>query len=74
MNDYDQSGFPSIGSGADPDGVTTTSVFRLGQEYTLRQVSGAWAFRSQFNLGAGIFGATDNEEPIADGQFFRALP
>ena len=69
----DQSGFPSIGSGADQDGVTTTSVFRLGQEYTLRQVSGAWAFRSQFNLGVDILGATDNEEPTADGQFFSWL-
>lgn len=67
-----QEGTP-FGQGADEDGVTTTSVFRLGQEYIKREVSGAWAFRSQFNLGVNIFGATDNEAPVPDGQFFSWL-
>lgn len=67
-----QEGRP-FGQGADEDGVTTTSVFRLGQEYIKREVSGAWAFRSQFNLGANIFGATENEAPVPDGQFFSWL-
>ena len=62
-----------FGLGADEDGNTTTSVFRFGQEYIKRQVSGAWAWRSQFNLGTGIFGATDNDEPIPDGQFLSWL-
>ncbi|MEO1672703.1 MAG: ShlB/FhaC/HecB family hemolysin secretion/activation protein [Cyanobacteria bacterium J06631_2] len=62
-----------FGQGADEDGNTTTSVFRLGQEYIKRQVSGAWALRSQFNLGTNIFGATANDEPIPDGQFLSWL-
>ncbi|MCC0177137.1 ShlB/FhaC/HecB family hemolysin secretion/activation protein [Waterburya agarophytonicola K14] len=67
-----QSGFP-FGLGSDENGETTTSVLRFGQEYIKRQVSGAWAFRSQFNLGFGAFGATENEEPIPDGQFISWL-
>lgn len=62
-----------FGQGADEEGNTTTSVFRFGQEYIKRQVSGAWAFRSQFNLGANIFGATENDEPIPDSQFVSWL-
>ncbi|MEO1466513.1 MAG: ShlB/FhaC/HecB family hemolysin secretion/activation protein, partial [Cyanobacteria bacterium J06633_1] len=67
-----QEGTP-FGQGADEDGNTTTSVFRLGQEYIRRQVSGAWALRSQFNLGTNIFGATENDEPTPDGQFLSWL-
>ena len=67
-----QEGTP-FGQGPDEDGVSTTSVLRLGQEYIRRQVSGAWAFRSQLNLGINAFGATENEEPIPDGQFFSWL-
>ncbi|MEL6928784.1 MAG: ShlB/FhaC/HecB family hemolysin secretion/activation protein [Cyanobacteria bacterium J06600_6] len=62
-----------FGLGADEEGNTTTSVFRFGQEYVRRQVSGAWAFRSQFNLGANILGATENDEPIPDSQFVSWL-
>ena len=64
-----QEGTP-FGLGADEDGNTTTSVFRFGQEYIKREVSGAWAFRSQFNLGANILAATENNEPVPDSQFF----
>lgn len=67
-----QEGRP-FGLGADDNGNTTTSVFRLRQEYVRRQVSGAWSFRSQFNLGANIFDATENDEPIPDGQFLSWL-
>jgi len=67
-----QRGAP-FGQGADPDGNTTTSVVRFGQEYIKRQVSGAWALRSQVNLGANILGATENEEPVPDGQFLSWL-
>lgn len=59
--------------GPDEDGVSRTSVFELGQEYTLRDVSGAWAFRSQFRFGTGLFDATENPSPIPDGQFFSWL-
>ncbi|MGD1920875.1 MAG: ShlB/FhaC/HecB family hemolysin secretion/activation protein [Pleurocapsa sp.] len=67
-----QEGFP-FGEGADEDGETTTTVIRFGQEYIKRQVSGAWAFRSQLNFGVNAFGATENENPIPDGQFFSWL-
>ncbi|MEL7419914.1 MAG: ShlB/FhaC/HecB family hemolysin secretion/activation protein [Cyanobacteria bacterium J06555_3] len=67
-----QEGTP-YGQGADEDGNNTTSVFRLGQEYIRRQVSGAWALRSQFNLGANILGATENDEPTPDSQFLSWL-
>ena len=67
-----QNGFP-FGAGPDDDGVSKTSVFRLGQDYILRQTTGAWALRSSFNFGVDIFGATNNEEPVPDGQFFSWL-
>ena len=47
-----------FGVGPDADGVSTTSVFRFGQDYTLRDNDGAWTMRSQFNLGTGLFNAT----------------
>ena len=47
-----------FGLGADANGVSTTSVFRFGQEYLLREAEGVWAMRSQFNLGTGLFNAT----------------
>jgi hemolysin activation/secretion protein len=47
-----------FGVGPDANGVSTTSVFRFGQDYTLRDNDGAWSLRSQFNLGTGLFGAT----------------
>ena len=67
-----QEGAP-FGAGADENGETTTSVIRFGQEYVRRQVSGAWAGRSQFNLGINALGATENEDPIPDGQFISWL-
>ena len=67
-----QDGFP-FGEGPDEDGVSRTSVFSLGQEYTLRDTSGAWGFRSLFRLGVDIFDATDNDSPVPDGQFFSWL-
>jgi hemolysin activation/secretion protein len=50
---------------------TTTSVFRFEQDYVIRDVRGAWGFRSQFNVGTAILGATSNRNP--DGQFFSWL-
>lgn len=46
----------------------TTSVIRFGQEYVRREPTGAWALRSQFNLGTGLLDATT--DTIPDGQFF----
>ena len=59
-----------FGIGPDEDGVSRTSVFNLGQEYTLRDTNGTWGFRSLFRIGVDIFDATDNDSPIPDGQFF----
>ncbi|MDJ0535255.1 MAG: ShlB/FhaC/HecB family hemolysin secretion/activation protein [Xenococcaceae cyanobacterium MO_207.B15] len=73
-----QGGFP-FGIGPDEDGISRTSVFNLGQEYTLRDTSGAWGFRSLFRIGVDIFDATDNDVPDEngdyppDGQFFSWL-
>jgi hemolysin activation/secretion protein len=62
-----------FGFGPDNEGVSTTSVFKLGQDYILRDVTGAWALRSQFSIGTGLFGATANTEPIPDSHFLSWL-
>ena len=54
-----------FGFGPDANGVSTTSIFRFGQDYTLRDPDGTWALRSQFNLGTGLFGATFVTTPNA---------
>lgn len=59
-----------FGIGPDADGNSKTRVLRFGQDYTKRDTTGAWALRSQFNFGLGIFDATDNADPIPDGRFF----
>ena len=62
-----------FGIGPDEDGISRTSVVRFGQEYIRRDVQGAWAFRSQFNLGVDLFNATTNDHPIPDSRFFSWL-
>ena len=47
-----------FGIGPDSNGVSTTSVFRIAKDYTLRDVDGAWSLRSQINIGTGLFNAT----------------
>lgn len=59
-----------FGIGPDEDGVSRTSVFRFGQDYVRRDARGAWALRSQFNIGTGLLDATINEAPIPDSRFF----
>jgi len=51
--------------------ASTTSVIRLGQDLVRRDPQGAWAVRSQFSLGTGLFDATTEGTP--DGQFFSWL-
>ncbi|MGK7947815.1 MAG: ShlB/FhaC/HecB family hemolysin secretion/activation protein [Xenococcaceae cyanobacterium] len=63
-----QNGFP-FGEGPDADGVSRTSVFNLGQEYTLRDTAGAWGFRSLLRVGVDIFDATDNDVPNQNGEY-----
>jgi hemolysin activation/secretion protein len=62
-----------FGIGPEADGTSRTSVIKLGQEYVRRDVQGAWAVRSQFNIGTGLLNATTNPDPIPDGQFFSWL-
>lgn len=59
--------------GVEEDGVSRTSVIKFGQDYVKRSVSGAWALRSQFNIGTDIFEATENEGDAPDGQFVSWL-
>jgi hemolysin activation/secretion protein len=67
-------GFPfGFGIGPDEDGVSRTRVLKFGQDYVKRDLQGAWALRSQFNLGLGILDATENDAPIPDGRFFSWL-
>jgi hemolysin activation/secretion protein len=62
--------FPVGSSGADVNGNTRTRVLKFGQDYLSRDVQGAWAVRSQLNLGLNIANATTNSSPIPSGQFF----
>ncbi|MBW4620861.1 MAG: ShlB/FhaC/HecB family hemolysin secretion/activation protein [Cyanosarcina radialis HA8281-LM2] len=63
----------ALSIGPDENGISRTSVFRLGQDYIKRDPKGAWAFRSLFSLGTGLFDATSNPDPIPDGRFFSWL-
>ncbi len=58
-----------FGSGPSADGITRTSTFKIGADYLRRDVQGAWSVRSLLNIGTGLFDATDNDDPIPDGQF-----
>lgn len=62
-----------FGLGPDPEGRTTTTVLKFGQDYLRRDARGAWAVRSQFSLGLDVFNATRNANPIPDGQFLSWL-
>lgn len=46
------------------------SVIEFGQDYLRRDLNGAWAFQSQFNIGTGLFNATvDSNSDLPDGSF-----
>jgi hemolysin activation/secretion protein len=59
----------AIIAGADSEGKTKTRVVQFSQEYTSLDDIGNWSLRSQFNLGLGGFGATNNTRPTPDGKF-----
>jgi hemolysin activation/secretion protein len=59
----------AIVAGSDADGKTRTRVVQFSQEYTSLDDIGNWSLRSQFNLGLGGFGATNNTRPTPDGKF-----
>jgi hemolysin activation/secretion protein len=69
---FDNIPFP-FGRGVEADGVSRTSVIQFGQDYVRRDRRGAWALRSQFNVGTGLFDATANEGSLPDGQFISWL-
>lgn len=48
-------------------------MVKFGQDYLRRDVRGAWALRSLFSLGTGLFDATVNEDPVPDGRFLSWL-
>ncbi|NJL00069.1 MAG: ShlB/FhaC/HecB family hemolysin secretion/activation protein [Spirulinaceae cyanobacterium SM2_1_0] len=58
-----------FGFGPEADGSSTTSVFKFGQDYLRRDPTGAWALRSQFSFGTGLFDATSNTGDIPDSHF-----
>lgn len=63
---FEDQGFP-FGIGPDANGNSKTRVLKFGQDYVKRDPLGAWAFRSQFNLGLGILNATENDSPSLMG-------
>lgn len=60
-------------SGPDAEGNSRTRVIKFGQDYVKRDLQGAWALRSQFSFGTGLFDATINVDPTPDGNFFSWL-
>ncbi|NET72585.1 MAG: ShlB/FhaC/HecB family hemolysin secretion/activation protein [Sphaerospermopsis sp. SIO1G2] len=69
---FDDIGF-GFGIGPDENGNSRTRTINFGQYYISRGQSGAWSLSSQFNLGVGIFDATENAGAIPDGRFFSWL-
>lgn len=51
----------------------SASVIQFSQDYLRRDVQGAWALRSQFNLGVDWLDATNASSPLPDSQFFSWL-
>jgi hemolysin activation/secretion protein len=69
---FNDTPFP-FGIGPDADGNSRTRVLKFGQDYVKRDLQGAWAVRSQFNLGLGLLDATINSGSVPDGRFFSWL-
>ncbi|AUC61578.1 hypothetical protein AA637_10685 [Cyanobacterium sp. HL-69] len=60
-----------FGIGPDENGISRTNVLTFGQDYVRREQFGAWAVRSQFRLGMGLFDVTTSQAPNnPDGYFF----
>ncbi|MEA5464431.1 ShlB/FhaC/HecB family hemolysin secretion/activation protein [Leptothoe sp. PORK10 BA2] len=51
----------------------SATVIQFSQDYLRRDVQGAWALRSQFNLGVDWLGATNASSPLPDSQFVSWL-
>ncbi len=59
----------AIIAGADSEGKTKTRVVQFSQDYTSLDAVGNWSLKSQFSLGLGGLGATNNPRPTPDGKF-----
>ena len=64
--EFSTAGSPSVSNGR-------TRVIKLGQDYVKRDEKGAWAVRSQFSIGTGLFDATETSDSSPDGQFVSWL-
>lgn len=63
-----------FGVGPNDDGITRTNVLSFGQDYVKRETTGAWALRSQFRMGVGLFDVTtSNRSNDPDGYFLAWL-
>ncbi|NEO86231.1 MAG: BamA/TamA family outer membrane protein, partial [Spirulina sp. SIO3F2] len=62
-----------FGFGPEPDGTTTTTVLKLGQDYIKRDPQGAWALRSQFSIGLDLLSPTINSGSTPDSRFVSWL-
>lgn len=62
----------ALSPGADDEGRTNISALRFFQEWFYKGDSTALAIRSQFSIGLGIFGST-NQEVAPDTYFFSWL-
>lgn len=61
----------AFGFGANDEGITRTSNFIFGQQYSHRTTSGAWVVDSEFNFGTDLFGATAGRWNEPGGMFNR---
>lgn len=62
-----------FGIGPDTNGNSKTRTLKFGQDYTRRDIYGAWSIRSLFSFGLDIFNPTINSDTIPDGRFFTWL-
>ena len=61
----------ALSTGADEDGETRITALRFFQEWSKRNQKQVFGLRSQFNVGLGLFNASNHDdENIPDGQFF----
>jgi hemolysin activation/secretion protein len=66
-------GRPTSFSEGEQDGESDVTVLRFAQSWVSRDVDQVIAARSTFNFGLDWLGATENPDPIADGQFLSWL-
>ena len=55
------------------DGVSSVTVFRVGQDFTYRDSNQVFAVRNTLTGGVDLLGATTNPNHLPDGRFFAWL-